>query len=970
MTFPIHPGFRLVRSVEVPEIASIANIFVHESTGARILSLCNADPNKVFGITFRTPPTDSTGIAHILEHSVLCGSRKYPVKEPFVELLKGSLQTFLNAMTYPDKTCYPVASQNTQDFYNLIDVYLDAVFFPNLCPEVLEQEGWHLDLPALGQKLTIKGVVYNEMKGVYSSPESYIMERAQHSIFPDTLYRFDSGGDPAAITDLNFDAFVEFHRRYYHPSNSWIFFSGNDDPSVRLALLAPYLDAFGPLAVDSRIPRQPLRPGLVRQDFPFEPQDTPRAMVLRSWLIPEDLGLGCGAETRLALQVLEEALLGMDASPLRRALVESGLGEDVIGCGLELELAQPYFSVGLKGVAEEKCSEVIALVESTLARLAQEGFPDGIVDAALHSVEFELRERNSGMYPQGLVTMLRALSTWLYDGDPLEAVAFAAPLEGLKGRLAAGEPVFSRIIAQALVDNPHGSDVRLVPRPGHAAQVAAEEEARAERLFHGCGLSEAELVARTQALRALQETPDRPEDLARIPRLRLGDVERSVRRIPCRRADASGRPLLVHELATSGVCYVDVAVDASPVPWDLVPYLPLWCRLCTEAGTSRQDYASFATRIHRATGGVSVRPVVLTHEDGQPVVCLMVRAKALEAKVPEMLDLLTEALLDARLDDLQRFRQILLEEKAGLEHALVPAGHQFVGLRLRSFFHLSDALQEAMAGLSYLAFIRDLVGRLDRDWDVVRGALVRIRELVVRQGGCTLGLTADPAVVARWESAVAAWPQGLPLGQSPAAPLPPLASPQSEAYLLPAQINHVGMVVPLASQGYQFHGSGLVACKLLRTGWLWERVRVVGGAYGAFCALGRQSRLWNVGSYRDPNIAATLDAFRLAPAALRQTTPESLEQAAVGVSGDLDPCLLPDAQGLVSLHHVLTGTTEAIRQQIRDEVLDTTPEHVQALAETMEQALDRGVVCVLGAAEDIRQAEVRGVAWNHIQRLA
>ncbi|MBZ4684319.1 MAG: Peptidase associated domain protein [Desulfomicrobiaceae bacterium] len=960
------PGFTLVYSTFVSEVASHVDLIRHDATGARILSLRNADPNKVFGITFRTPPTDSTGVAHILEHSVLCGSRKYPVKEPFVELLKGSLQTFLNAMTYPDKTCYPVASQNLKDFYNLVDVYLDAVFFARLCPEVFEQEGWHLDLPAPGGELTIKGVVYNEMKGAYSSPESCIMERAQHSIFPDTLYAFDSGGDPAVIPDLTFEAFADFHRRYYHPANSWIFFSGDDDPAARLRLLAPYLDAFAPLAIDSRIPLQPLRPGLVRQVFPFEADGTGRAMVLRSWLIPEDLGFSSMAETRLALRILDQALLGMDASPLRRALVESGLGEDVLGCGMELELAQPYFSVGLKGVAEERLDAVVELVETTLRRLAHEGFAPEVVEAALHSVEFDLRERNTGAYPQGLITMLRALTSWLYDRDPLENVAFEAPLARLKERVAAGEPVFSSLVERGLVANAHGSDVRLVPRSGHGAQLAAEEKERIARLRAACPLSDAELAARTQALRQRQEAPDAPEDLARVPRLTLADVERAVRDVPTRKLAAV--PALIHELPTSGVFYLDIALDAAGVPWDLVPYLPLWARLATEAGTSRQDYAAFATRIHRHTGGVVVRPSVFLHEDGHAVLCMLVRAKALASGVPEMLDIVAEALLDARLDDRERFRQILLEEKAALEHALVPAGHRFVATRLRSFYHPAEALQEHMGGIAYLGFVRRLVARLDTDWEEIHAALMRIRHTVVRQGGVTLNLTADGGLLARVEPAVLRLPERFAPGASSAASWPLPQPPRSEAFLVPAQVNHVGKILAVAQAGYRFHGSGLVGCKLLRTGWLWERVRVVGGAYGAFCSLGRQTGLLHFGSYRDPNILSTLEAFGAAATALRSADPASLEQAAIGVSGDLDPCLLPDAQGFAALSRHLSGTTTSLRQQIRDEVLEATPAHIEPLAAAVDRS--EGCVCVLGSEDSVNGAKAHGVVFDHVERFA
>ncbi len=345
-------GFTLVSSAHVPEIASQADLYVHDRTGARILSVRNDDENKVFGITFRTPPADSTGVAHILEHSVLCGSRKYPVKEPFVDLLKGSLQTFLNAMTYPDKTCYPVASQNLKDFYNLTDVYLDAVFFPRITPEIFEQEGWHLDLPAADAKLAVKGVVYNEMKGVYSSPDSQLAEQSQQSLFPDTTYGLDSGGHPSAITGLTYEQFSDFHRTYYHPSNAWIFFYGDDDPEARLELLREYLDRYEALEVDSTVGLQPSfdGPREVRLGFEAMGEDGDAlGMLTMNWLLPGKEN----PETVLACKILDNLLTGMNASPLRKALIESGLGEDLTGAGVEHEMAQMYYSVGMKGVRPE-----------------------------------------------------------------------------------------------------------------------------------------------------------------------------------------------------------------------------------------------------------------------------------------------------------------------------------------------------------------------------------------------------------------------------------------------------------------------------------------------------------------------------------------------------------------------------------------------------------------------------------------
>ena len=468
--------FELLRDEEIPELNTRALLYRHR-TGCEIVSLINDDENKVFGINFRTPPADSTGIAHILEHSVLCGSRKYPVKEPFVELIKGSLNTFLNAFTYPDKTCYPVASTNVQDFYNLIDVYLDAVFHPRLTPEVLQQEGWHYEIEDPGDPLSYKGVVFNEMKGAYSDPESILGERIQQSIFPDTTYGVDSGGDPCHIPDLTFDQFKRFHDDFYHPSNARIYFYGDDDPQQRLALLHDYLSDYEAHSVDSTISTQPRFAAPKRQQFSYavdpDAVEEPKCFVVLTWLLQD----ATDAERR-ALLVLEHALLGTPGSPLRKALIDSGLGEDLTGSGLEVELAQMFFSVGLKGVQQADVDAVEALILQHLGELADGGIDQGMVAAALHTAEFRFRENNTGSFPRGLGLMLRLLTNWLYDRDPFTPLRFADSFAALKAKLAADDRYLEGLIQRHLLDNAHRTTVVLQPDAELGTRLEEEETAR------------------------------------------------------------------------------------------------------------------------------------------------------------------------------------------------------------------------------------------------------------------------------------------------------------------------------------------------------------------------------------------------------------------------------------------------------------------------------------------------------------
>lgn len=965
-------GFTRVSTTYVQEISSRADIFVHDKTGARILSVVNDDENKVFGISFRTPPSDSTGVAHILEHSVLCGSRKYPVKEPFVDLLKGSLQTFLNAMTYPDKTCYPVASQNLKDFYNLVDVYLDAVFFPRITPEIFEQEGWHLDLPEKGGELSIKGVVYNEMKGVYSSPDSQLAEHSQQSLFPDTTYGLDSGGNPRAITDLTYEGFLEFHRTLYHPSNAWIFFYGDDDPDARLELLSEYLDQFSALDVNSSIARQkPFdAPREVRLGFEAMGEDEDAlGMLTMNWLLPgkEDAG------TVLACKILDGLLTGMNASPLRKALIESGLGEDLTGAGVEHEMAQMYFSVGMKGVLPENFQAVRDLIVKTLEDIVAHGFEADLIEAGVNSAEFDLRENNTGSYPRGLIVMLRSLGSWLYDLDPLELVAFEAPMAALKERLARGERVFEDLIERHILSNPHASVVILEPEEGHAARMEREEQELIAKLrADQAALADDELVRRTEQLRRMQEAPDSPEALALLPSLTREDIDPTVRVVPTEVRDWEEATALMHDLPTNNICYMDLALDLGAVPDRLIPLVPLFGRALTEMGTTKEDYVSFSKRMGSKTGGVYARSLLSQREDAPgPVARLVVRAKAVGERVGDMIDIVHDALTLARFDDRERFRQMVLEEKAGLEHALVPSGHHFVGLRLRSRFNLADSLQERMGGLENLFFLRELADRMDSDFDGVLSDLEELRRALVNRNGAVLNLTMDEGMLAahgeRFREFVASLPGGAPVG----AVWPGLGEDGHEGLVIPAQVNYVGKICDLHKAGYSFHGSSLVAVKYLRTTWLWEQVRVLGGAYGGFCNYGRLSGLMSFGSYRDPNVTSTLAAFDGCGKFLETVSLDrgELLKAIIGTSGDLDPYQLPDSKGFTALSQHLAGVTTETRQRIRDEVLATDERHFREFGTLLREVAPTGLVCVLGGEDSLTRAASQGLEFKRKIRL-
>ncbi|GAB6126834.1 insulinase family protein [Humidesulfovibrio idahonensis] len=997
MTKLIH-GFALEREQEIPELAATARIYRHAKTGGRLLSLISPDENKVFGVAFRTPPTDSTGLPHILEHSVLCGSRKYPVKEPFVELIKGSLNTFLNALTFPDKTCYPVASANLQDFYNLVDVYLDAVFFPSLTPNTLKQEGWHYDVERAEDPLAFKGVVFNEMKGVYSSPDSLLGEYSQRSLYPDTCYGLDSGGDPERIPDLTFEQFMDFHKRFYHPSNAYAFFSGDDDPEKRLAMLDEYFSQFDapapgqpasevelqpsfekprrfvhPYAADAALP-EPMAEGDDEGDEDNGAEDgegAARAMCTVNFGLPDTQS----PDLSLAFEVLEHVLIGLPSSPLRKALVDSGLGEDLTGGGLETDLRQMSFSVGLKGLAtannaaEATADKVEALVLDTLRQLAEDGLHLDDIRAGINSVEFDLRENNTGSYPRGLVVFFEALATWLYDGDPLAHLPFEGPLARLKARLDKGEKVFEDLIRTHFLHNTHRTLVILVPDTALGAQREAAEQARLKAVKDSLSARDVErLVAETHELHALQEAPDAPEDLARIPRLTPADLPRENAAIPHELAALPGLPdtgtkTFVHDLPTSGVVYLDLAFELAGVPDELIPLVPILGRTLLEMGTKRSSFVDLSRNIAMTTGGLWAQTFVSSVRGQGPNAAaqrLFLRGKATAEKLPSLLGLITEVLTEADFSDAERLGKIILESKARREQRLIPSGHALASTRLKARTGVAQAMNEAMGGLTGLNFVRDLARRMDTAPEGVSADLHRLLSLLLSRRGLLVNLTTDAKAIKAALPRIAEVVGGLPDVTLSAAPRAIPELPLREGLCLPAQVNYVAAGGNARALGQEPGAAASVVAKFLRAGYLWERVRVQGGAYGASCAYSRLSGNLVFASYRDPNVTRTLDAYAGVGPYLTSLhiDPSELEKSVVGSIGDMDHYMLPDAKGFTALAREITGEDADYRQAAREAVFATSQKDFAAFGEAVNAVLANGPMVVAGGRDGLEKANL------------
>jgi len=958
MAMSIESGFELIGEQDLPEANSRVRRYRHVKTGADLLSLVNDDENKVFGVAFRTPPPDSTGLPHILEHSVLCGSRKYPVKDPFIQLAKGSLNTFLNAMTYPDKTVYPTASQNLQDFYNLIDVYLDAVFHPRIGPEVLMQEGWHYELDAPDAPLIYKGVVFNEMKGAYSSPDALLYKLSQESLFPDNEYGVDSGGDPRHIPELTYANFKAFHERFYHPSNARLYFYGNDDPAERLRLLDRYLSEFGRSQIDAPVALQPRfkAPKRLTETFPAS-EDEDKALISVNWMLTE---VG-DVERDLGLAILNHILSGTPASPLRKALMDSGLGEEASGA-FEEAMRQTFMMVGMRGIDTSNADRIEALILDTLRQLATDGIDRQTVEASLNTVEFSLRERNTGSFPRGLALMLHALTYWLHDRDPLAPLAFEAPLARIKERLAGGERYFENLIERHLVANPHRTTTIVTPDGTQAQREAAEEEARlaaARARMSPADLKE--VVESTHTLKQAQETADAPEALASIPSLTLADLPRRNKVIPRVETTVGGTRVLFHEQPTNGIVYLDIGFDLHTLPAELLPYTDLLGRALLETGAGADDFVQLSQRIGRYTGGISARPWTAAMVDsGEAAARLFLRTKVMPEHVDELMGILSDVLLRPRLDNRERLSQLVLEEKSGLESSLPHMGNRYAAARLKA--HLSEAAwaSEQIGGISYLMFLRNLE-RSAGDWNSVVAALQRVRDLLIRRGAMIVNVTAEADDWARFEPKLAAFLGQVSDAPAAAAEWPTASGPRSEGLTIPAKINFVAKGGNLRAVGGKPNGAAAVIQHYLNTTWLWNKVRVQGGAYGGSSSLDRNAGLFTFTSYRDPNLLATLDIYDQTGAFLRETAVSEAEltKSIIGVIGHIDDYQLPDAKGITDTQRYLVHETEESLQRLREEVLATRPEDFKAFGEALSRLAEQSDVVVMGSPEAIAAANAK-----------
>jgi Zn-dependent M16 (insulinase) family peptidase len=962
-------GFELISNREMGEYSSRALHYRHSGTGCQVFHLWNEDPENLFAFTFRTPPQDDTGAAHILEHSVLCGSRRFPLKDPFIVLLASSLQTFLNAFTFPDKTVYPASSMVQRDFFNLMMVAGDAVFFPLLQKEVFMQEAHHLELDGRdrGNGLTRSGVVFNEMKGVFSSAESVVASASLRSLFPESPYGFESGGHPKAIANLTHRQLQDFHRRFYHPGNCRIFLFGNIPTPVTLEFLEKeFLSSFGPAESKSEVAPQPRwnEPRMLETTFPGQ---TGKATVTLNWLtipVTDPVKL-------LSFEVLSEILVGNEGAALHKALLESKLGDDLSpATGLETELSELVFTVGLRGIETRAAGSVEELALSTLAGLAERGVPEEMVRAALHRVEFRNSEIQRGGRPYSLTLMRRALRGWLHGTDPRTTLEFRGPMDALKAEVAGGG-YFEHLIEEYLVSNPHRSTVLVRPDPDQQRREQEEEKRELQGIREGWGPGGSEELRRElERLKDFQEQEDRAEVLARIPALHLTDLRRQVEVIPTESPSRQlSFPLLYHDLYTNGVVYLDLAFDTGVVDESFIHLLPLFSRAVRGSGLPGVPYYDMARRLSLHTGGFGASLSADTAVQPKRSVQgrLIFRVKMLEQNLETAVRLVGDLLAKADFRDYDRLETMVREMRNDLKASLVPGGSHYAALRAAARLSAASVIEERWKGVSQFIWLDSLSRGLaegQTSFDELACALEALRTCLIDPSLLTVNVTCEQQAA---EGAMTAAAELVGSLGSPAAadsggvtspvPLDPLSGANAETLVGSMNVNFVAHEFPASPFGSRENAHEAALAHFLTTGFLWERIRMQGGAYGAGAAANGLEGLFGFYTYRDPNTLSSLASFREALSFASRFDPDAdaFEKIVLGAAGKEDRPMAPGEKSFVALKRKLLGITDEQRQARRDALIDCTPQQLREAAQSLLARFDQGATVIFTHPEAMQR---------------
>ena len=956
------PAYELMEEKRVADLNSNGYVMRHKKTGARVLILENDDDNKVFSIGFRTPPYDSTGLPHIMEHSVLCGSKNFPAKDPFVELAKGSLNTFLNAMTFPDKTLYPVASCNDKDFRNLIHVYLDAVFYPNIYSreEIFKQEGWHYELASAEDELSVNGVVYNEMKGVFSSADDIISRRIFDSLFPDTCYGVESGGDPDIIPTLTYEAFLDYHRTYYHPSNSYIYLYGNGDNEALLSFIdKEYLSDFDAKEVDSGIKEQKAFDEIIKISDEFGiTEDEP---LEENTYLSYNAVIGNSLDEKLyvAFQVIEYALLSAPGAILKQTLLDKGIGKD-IQSAYDNGILQPYFSVIAKGANAEDEDAFIETINEVLSKIVAEGFDKKMLRAALNSFEFKYREADFGHYPKGLIYNFEAYASWLYEGDPFMHLEANDTFTYLKEQVDGD--YFENLVKEYLINNKHASIVTLSPKVSLNAAKDADYAQKLNEYKESLGDDEInELIEMTKHLKQYQEEKDDDEVLATIPLLSIEDIKKEAMPYENEEIKLENALLLHQDIFTNGISYLKILFETDKVPAELIPYLGLLKNVLGLMDTENYKYADLSSEIDLNSGGIYPSTALYPLNDSYDEYryCFEMSGRVLDDKQAFAFDMFEEILLRTSFADTKRLKELANMIKSRMQASLMSAGHSFASDRAKSCIAESSAASELVNGISFYRFMEDITGNFDEKAEEIKSNLKKTLEYVVNKDSLVLfNVTADKKAAKSCEALADAFASRLPDNNYKKREVSLVREAVNEGFKTSGKVQYVALAGRYLDDEHPFTGAFKILNVIFGYDYLWNNVRVLGGAYGCFSSFARDGEACFV-SYRDPNLKNTLEIYKKAADYLDGFTADerTMTKYIIGTISNIDAPLTPNMKGKRSLSAYMTKDTLSRLQRERDEILGADDKDISALADYLRLFTQNPVLCVLGAEETIKKDE-------------
>lgn len=955
-------AYEVLEQRPLDDLHSEGCILRHKKSGARIAVIANDDDNKVFYVGFRTPPEDSTGVPHIIEHTVLCGSDKYPVKDPFVELVKGSLNTFLNAMTYPEKTIYPVASCNDKDFQNLMSVYMDAVFHPNIYKyqEIFKQEGWHYELEDEDSPITINGVVYNEMKGAFSSADDVLQRQILNSLFPDTSYRNESGGDPDFIPDLTYEAYLDFHRRYYHPCNSYIYLYGDMDVAEKLRWLdEEYLSHYEKITIDSAIREQKpfAKPVELVKKYPISSTETEEDNTYLSYNLV--VGTVLDKKLYLAFDILDYALVSAPGAPVKKALLDAGIGKDITG-GYDSGTMQPIFSFIAKNANGSQKEEFLSVIRETLKQQVKDGIDKKALLAGINGSEFRYREADFGQFPKGLLYGIQCLDSWLYDDmQPFMHLEASETYRFLKEQVKTD--YFEQLIQTYLLDNPHASVVVIEPEKGLNAK---KEEQLAKKLAaYKESLSKEEiqqLIADTKHLKQYQEEPSPREDLEKIPMLCREDMKREAAPLINQEREVDGVTVIHHSMFSNGIAYLRFLFDIRDFAVEDIPYVGLLKYVLGYVDTEHYGYAELSNEINIHTGGIGCSFGVYPHMSGEEQMKVMfeVKTKVLMEELPEAGKLITEMIKTSVLSDEKRILEILGQLKSRLQASLSSVAHSVASMRAMSYFSRAAYYQDAVGGILFEQKIADLAEHFEEKKADLIAKLEELTRRIFTPERMSVSVVCEEKDFEAVGREIGQLKQALyPSEGTAVRNLPPLVLEQkNEGFTDASKVQYVARTGNFKRHGFEYNGALRILKVIMGYDYLWINIRVKGGAYGCMNSYMRNGDTYFV-SYRDPNLEKTNEIYDGIPEYLENFTADERDMTKyiIGTVSDLDTPLNPNAKGARSMTALLQGITQEDLQRERDEVIGATEKDIRALKDMIASVLEEHNLCVIGNEEKLNE---------------